>query len=184
MNSPSPAALLDTGLARGDSTGSHAESDHYFTFTGSGASVAGPSTFSRRPTDLLQAISTYEGDKTSQLELQPEAEEEDQYWEDEEEDENLFVNFSLLSHIAVQLRDKVPRGTHVKGSIPYPRAFTGKDIVVCAISSALQFHLSPISVYDTVSNTTRVSYKSRVLHKRSASRASSRSKSAKSAVFL
>ncbi|KAF8902367.1 Dbl-like domain-containing protein [Gymnopilus junonius] len=29
----------------------------------------------------------------------------------------------------MQLRDKVPRGTHVKGSIPYPRAFTGKDIV-------------------------------------------------------
>ncbi|KAJ7173704.1 CNH domain-containing protein [Mycena filopes] len=55
---------------------------------------------------------------------------EDAYWEeDEEEDETRFVNFSLLSHIAVQLRDKVPRGTHVKGSIPYPRAFTGKDIV-------------------------------------------------------
>jgi hypothetical protein len=58
-------------------------------------------------------------------------EEGEGYWEDEdeEEDETRFVNFSLLSHIAVQLRDKVPRGTHVKGSIPYPRAFTGKDIV-------------------------------------------------------
>jgi len=56
---------------------------------------------------------------------------QDEYWEDEEEeDETRFVNFSLLSHIAMQLRDKVPRGTHVKGSIPYPRAFTGKDIVV------------------------------------------------------
>jgi hypothetical protein len=53
------------------------------------------------------------------------------YWEDEDEDdETRFVNFSLLSHMAMQLRDKVPRGTHVKGSIPYPRAFTGKDIVV------------------------------------------------------
>lgn len=41
-----------------------------------------------------------------------------------------FANFSLLSHIAMRLRDKIPRGTHVKGSIPYPRAFTGKDIVV------------------------------------------------------
>lgn len=141
VNSPSPAAPLDAGLARGDSTGSHAESDHYFSFTGSSASVAGPSNFSRRPTDLLQAISTYEGDKSSQLELQPEAEEEDQYWEDEEEDENLFVNFSLLSHIAVQLRDKVPRGTHVKGSIPYPRAFTGKDIV-STIQSQIQRELA------------------------------------------
>ena len=56
---------------------------------------------------------------------------DDDFWEDEdEEDESRFVNYALLSHMAVQLRDKVPRGTHVKGSIPYPRAFTGKDIVV------------------------------------------------------
>lgn len=56
---------------------------------------------------------------------------EEEFWEDEdEEDPHRFINLSLLSHIAVQLRDKVPRGTHVKGSIPYPRAFTGKDIVV------------------------------------------------------
>lgn len=51
----------------------------------------------------------------------------------EEDDENRFVNLALLSHIAVRLRDKVPRGTHVKGGIPYPRAFTGKDIVVCVV---------------------------------------------------
>lgn len=55
---------------------------------------------------------------------------ESQYWEDQEPGEDSFVNFSLLSHLAVQLRDKVPRGTHVKGSIPYQNAFTGKDIVV------------------------------------------------------
>jgi hypothetical protein len=48
-----------------------------------------------------------------------------------DEEETRFVNFALLSHLAVLLRDKVPRGTHVKGSIAYPRAFTGKDIVVC-----------------------------------------------------
>lgn len=47
----------------------------------------------------------------------------------EEDDPMRFVNWALLSHIAVRLRDKVPRGVHVKGSIPYPRAFTGKDIV-------------------------------------------------------
>ncbi|KAF9038574.1 CNH domain-containing protein [Panaeolus papilionaceus] len=46
-----------------------------------------------------------------------------------EDDERRFINLSLLSNLAVQLRDKVPRGTHVKGSVPYPRAFTGKDIV-------------------------------------------------------
>lgn len=57
-------------------------------------------------------------------------EDDDEYWEDDDEDDSRFVNFSLLSHMAVQLRDKVPRGTHVKGSIPWPRAFTGKDIVV------------------------------------------------------
>jgi hypothetical protein len=51
--------------------------------------------------------------------------------EDEELEEDRFVNLSLLSHLANRLRDRVPRGTHVKGSIPYPMAFTGKDIVVC-----------------------------------------------------
>ncbi len=56
-----------------------------------------------------------------------ESEEEDL---DEYEEEDRFVNLSLLSHIGVRLRDKIPRGTHVKGGIPYHRAFTGKDIVV------------------------------------------------------
>ena len=58
---------------------------------------------------------------------------DDEYWEDEdEEDPNRFVNFALLSHMAMQLRDKVPRNEHVKGGIPYPYAMTGKDIVVSA----------------------------------------------------
>jgi hypothetical protein len=59
---------------------------------------------------------------------------EDEEEEDEELEEDRFVNLSLLSHLANRLRDRVPRGTHVKGSIPYPRAFTGKDIVVCGIT--------------------------------------------------
>ncbi|KAF9269276.1 Dbl domain-containing protein [Marasmius fiardii PR-910] len=59
---------------------------------------------------------------------------------DVSEDESRFVNHSLLSHLAVQLKDKVPRGTHVKGSIPYPRAFTGKDIV-STIQSLIQREL-------------------------------------------
>ncbi|KIK53944.1 hypothetical protein GYMLUDRAFT_49117 [Collybiopsis luxurians FD-317 M1] len=57
------------------------------------------------------------------------------------DDPSRFVNFSLLSHIAVQLKDKVPRGTHVKGSIPYPGAFTGKD-VVSTIQSLIQRELA------------------------------------------
>ncbi|KAI0358188.1 Dbl-like domain-containing protein [Trametes cingulata] len=68
-------------------------------------------------------------------------EEDDFYDEDPSEDgDDRFFNPALLSHIAVRLRDKVPRGTHVKGSIPYPRAFTGKDIV-STIQSQIQREL-------------------------------------------
>ena len=66
----------------------------------------------------------------SQEHFPEEYHEDGEPYTDSEEDESLFVNFALLSHLAVRLRDRVPRGTHVKGSIPYPRAFTGKDIVV------------------------------------------------------
>ncbi|KAG1729887.1 hypothetical protein EDD22DRAFT_853053 [Suillus occidentalis] len=60
-----------------------------------------------------------------------EEENDDEYFhsESDDPDPDRFVNFSLLSHLAVRLRDKVPRGMHVKSSIPYRRAFTGKDIV-------------------------------------------------------
>jgi RHO1 GDP-GTP exchange protein 1/2 len=78
------------------------------------------------PSEMLHTLA--EGSPGEITELAPE--DGGEYWEDEEEDENRFINYSMLSHMAVQLRDKVPRGTHVKGSIPYPRAFTGKDIVV------------------------------------------------------
>jgi hypothetical protein len=66
------------------------------------------------------------------FELHHEEADMDLDWVDDESegDDSRWVNFSLLSHIAVRLRDRVPRGTHVKGSIPYPNAFTGKDIVV------------------------------------------------------
>ncbi|TRM58728.1 CNH domain-containing protein [Schizophyllum amplum] len=77
----------------------------------------------RRPSEMLRDLAREDGaDHYDDL--------QEEYWEDEDEDdESRFVNYSLLSHLAVQLRDKVPRGTHVKGSIPYPSAFTGKDIV-------------------------------------------------------
>lgn len=85
----------------------------------------------RRPSDMLRSVAQFSPGKQPSLELHDDPDPLGEYWEDEdEEDETRFVNFSLLSNIAMQLRDKVPRGTHVKGSIPYPRAFTGKDIVV------------------------------------------------------
>jgi len=72
---------------------------------------------------------------------------EDDEEEDEELEEDRFVNLSLLSHLANRLRDRVPRGTHVKGSIPYPMAFTGKDIVVrrCRVGITESEHI-PIVV--------------------------------------
>lgn len=145
--SPSPGVARSSSLAasvnRGNSFGSfgsrvsetftgipeanpYPRQDSYVSVTDSADSnnTAGPS-------DLIHQNQILRpGAQRGPLELHDE--DEDEYWEDEEEDDSRFVNFSLLSHIAVQLRDKVPRGTHVKGSIPYPRAFTGKDIVVSA----------------------------------------------------
>ena len=68
---------------------------------------------------------------------------DDDDFEDIDEDPDRFVILALLSHLAVRLRDKVPRGTHVKGSIPYDRAFTGKDIVVCPDLKLPKIFLSP-----------------------------------------
>jgi hypothetical protein len=39
------------------------------------------------------------------------------------------MDYSLLSNIAILLRDLVPRELHVKGSVNYPFCFTGKDVV-------------------------------------------------------
>ncbi|KAF7317781.1 hypothetical protein MKEN_00865900 [Mycena kentingensis (nom. inval.)] len=88
---------------------------------------AGPPGVDRRPSEMLRDLASY----APRAPLELHENDAEGYWEDDEEDEDetRWINFSLLSHCAVQLRDKVPRGTHVKGSIPYPRAFTGKDIV-------------------------------------------------------
>ncbi|KAK7031608.1 CNH domain-containing protein [Favolaschia claudopus] len=122
--------------------------DPFFSFGESPNNVAGPSNISRSPTGLLQVISSYnENSRPNNLNLHYDdgaaAEDEDGYWDEEEDedDESRFINFSLLSHVAVQFRDKVPRGTHVKGSIPYPRAFTGKDVVT-TIQSQIQRDLA------------------------------------------
>jgi hypothetical protein len=114
----------------------------------------------------------------------------DDYWEDEDEDDEArFVNFSLLSHIAMQLRDKVPRGTHVKGSIPYPRAFTGKDIVVrdflslfIAICSQVLFIC--VLVHYPNPNPKRIGNQSRSFDQRPASGSPSCSKPPKPVVLL
>jgi hypothetical protein len=86
-----------------------------------------------RPTEFertVAVVAAAKGKVPTELQLHEEEDEEDDWDDLEDPDDIRYVNFSLLSHIAVRLRDKVPRGTHVKGSIPYPRAFTGKDIVV------------------------------------------------------
>ncbi|KAK1225868.1 Rho guanine nucleotide exchange factor [Marasmius sp. AFHP31] len=105
---------------------------------------AGPSNFItsqgganiiRRPSDMLRDIANYESGHVDHLDGVREEggrgydDEYGEEWDEEDYPDETFVNTSLLSHMAVQLRDKVPRGTHVKGSIPYPGAFTGKDIV-------------------------------------------------------
>ncbi len=61
-----------------------------------------------------------------------EDEEYEEEEEDEEEPEMNFFNPALLSHVSVQLRDRVERGRHVKGGIPWPHSFTGRDLVVSA----------------------------------------------------
>jgi len=94
----------------------------------------------RRPTEMERLTERLAAVKAP-LELHHQEPDDDVEWmedESEGEDDSRFVNFSLLSHIAMRLKDKVPRGTHVKGSIPYPRAFTGKDIVV-SLRPALTF---------------------------------------------
>ncbi|EAU90429.2 signal transducer [Coprinopsis cinerea okayama7 len=90
-----------------------------------------PNSLYRRPTDVLRTMADFE-ERHQENHVQPADFHDhvvDDYWDEEEEDPSMFINLSLLSHIAVQLRDKIPRATHVKGGIPYDRAFTGKDVV-------------------------------------------------------
>lgn len=90
-----------------------------------GYDQAGPSHANRDSiVDPRQSIAVYSQEEPTVQDTQ------DDYWEDIDEDESLFINFSLLSHIAVQLRDKIEPKMHVKGSVSYPRSFTGRDIVV------------------------------------------------------
>ncbi|KAH8084690.1 Dbl homology domain-containing protein, partial [Filobasidium floriforme] len=56
---------------------------------------------------------------------------EEDYDEEEAEEQNEmnFFSPSLLSHVSVQLRDRVERNSHIKGGIPWPKSFTGRDVI-------------------------------------------------------
>lgn len=139
---PKPGFLPSTStLNRGLSAGSvvsQTPSD-YYTY---GDATTGPGV-TRRPTDLLTDLANGQ-----QSAYAP----EDEWSDSEDGDESRFITYSLLSNLAMQLRDKVPRGTHVKGSIPYPRAFTGKDIVVSTVSTKVYRTVDRISVNSPRSN--------------------------------
>lgn len=59
-----------------------------------------------------------------------EEEELEDEWDEQEVEEIHFFQPALLSEAAVQLRDRVERGRHLKGGIAWVGSFTGKDIVV------------------------------------------------------
>jgi hypothetical protein len=69
-------------------------------------------------------VSSYSPDPSRNGESSRYAESSRATWHHEE------MLLPLMSHLAVRPRDEVPKGTHVKGNIPYDRAFTRKDIVV------------------------------------------------------
>ena len=127
--------------------------------------AAGPSNLERRNTNVIEQIRKF---VPKPLELHEE-EEADLLFD---EDARRFINLSLLSHLAVQLYDNVPRRTHVKGSVPYPRAFTGKDVVVCAFSTLIySFFLSVKAIVnDTFHHTTGTGFRPWRHDNRSASR--------------
>ncbi|KAF8171765.1 hypothetical protein K438DRAFT_1981918 [Mycena galopus ATCC 62051] len=89
---------------------------HPFLLFGELSNFAGPNVL-RNPTGLLQVILNYNRNAERRRLERHEGDNADE----EEDDETRFIDFSLLYHVSVQLRDKVPCGTHVKGSIPYPR---------------------------------------------------------------
>jgi hypothetical protein len=143
-----PAAGSSSGGSyggAGPSSGVRYESvhTHYRPSPPSEASTARGSASASAPTQSRLATQIATTMKGAELALAGGGYDDDEFElpDDLSDDEgaSLFANFALLSNIAVWLRDEVPRGTHVKGSIPYPRAFTGKDIVVRRASAARTF---------------------------------------------
>jgi hypothetical protein len=52
------------------------------------------------------------------------------YWCEYDAHAPRFIDMAYVSNVVSVLRDKMPCGTQTKGSIRYPEAFTGRDIVV------------------------------------------------------
>lgn len=73
----------------------------------------------------------YDDDSSFQRDSQYE---EEETWQEEEEepevDESRFFNCSLMSEMAVQLKDRVVKGRHTKAGIAWVGSFTGRDVVV------------------------------------------------------
>ncbi|KAK6905920.1 hypothetical protein I203_106755 [Kwoniella mangroviensis CBS 8507] len=71
-------------------------------------------------------------------------EEDEEGWDEEEEEEMdvneiRFFQPAFISEMALQLRDKVERGRHIKAGIAWVGSFTGKDIVT-TIQNLLPAH--------------------------------------------
>ncbi|EIW72389.1 hypothetical protein TREMEDRAFT_10950, partial [Tremella mesenterica DSM 1558] len=70
-----------------------------------------------------------EHDDESSIQQDDEAEE----WEEDEEEvevnESQFFNPAFISEMALQVKDKVSRGRHVKAGITWVGSFTGRDVV-------------------------------------------------------
>ncbi|KAG6901527.1 hypothetical protein C0995_010826, partial [Termitomyces sp. Mi166 len=72
------------------------------------------------------------------VEVTPGTQPHEEHWVDEDDEDERFIDISLLSDVAVQLRNKVPRAGHTKGGVQYERAFTGKEIVSTIQSQILR----------------------------------------------
>lgn len=77
------------------------------------------------PASWVQAkLQIHQGGEQEEEELEDE-------WDEQEVEEIHFFQPALLSEAAVQLRDRVERGRHLKGGIAWVGSFTGRDLVVC-----------------------------------------------------
>jgi len=115
-----PPSGEDFSRSNANSAGSYAYPSALSNITTS-SGLSGPGS-SRKKGGEYRRMASMKGP----LELHDDGDESD---DPDDIDELRFVNLSLLSHVANLLKNKVPRGTHVKGGIPYSKAFTGKDVV-------------------------------------------------------
>ena len=86
-------------------------------------------------------------------------EDEEEYPDEEDEveevNESQFFNPAFMSEMAVQVKDKVVKGRHVKAGITWVGSFTGRDIVVSSSHTGMRLWLikdcdtKPASALDT-----------------------------------